>query len=100
MFIRNVPARCFQNVSKYFRYFHESCFLYTGEVNSNKLIIKFEQDKLIEYVANDFTCVQKFAEHAYQQQRLEKHDLDVIAANKDYRIVSKKVERAKGFRLS
>ncbi|HVU57926.1 MAG TPA: hypothetical protein VHD83_22850 [Puia sp.] len=52
-------------MSKYFPYFHESYFLYTGERNSNKLIMRFEKEKLMEYVANDFTHVQKFADHAY-----------------------------------
>lgn len=89
----------FKNVSKYFPYFHESYFLYTGERNSNQLIMRFEQDKLMEYVANDLNYVQKFAEQAYRQQRIDKHDLDIIAANKPYSIQSQKLGRSKGFRI-
>jgi predicted ABC-type ATPase len=90
----------FKNVPKYFLYFHESYFLYTGERNSNQLIMRFEKDKLMEYVANDLSYVQKFAEQAYRQQRLDKHDLDIIAANGHYKIDSQKLGRSKGFKMS
>ncbi|MBS1605555.1 MAG: hypothetical protein JST42_23020 [Bacteroidetes bacterium] len=89
----------FKNVSRYFPYFHESYFIYTGERNSNKLIMRFEKDKLMEYVANDFTYVRKFAEQAYRQQRLDKQDLDIIAANKPYKVATIKEEQSKSFRM-
>jgi hypothetical protein len=37
--------------------------------------MRFEKDKLMEYVSNDLTFVQKFAEQAYKLERLDKHDL-------------------------
>lgn len=62
--------------------------------------MRFEKDKLIEYASNDLTFVQKFAEQAYRLQRLDKHDLDIIAANKNYKTKSQEVSRSKGFRMS
>jgi hypothetical protein len=90
----------FKNVSKYFPYFNESYFLYTGEIGRNQLIMRFEKDKLIEYASNDLTFVQKFAEQAHRLQRLDKHDLDIIAANKNYKTRSHEISRSKGFRMS
>ena len=90
----------FKNVSKYFPYFNESYFLYTGEIGRNQLIMRFEKDKLMEYVSNDLTFVQKFAEQAYKLQRLDKHDLDIIAANKNYKTESPEILRSKGLRMS
>jgi predicted ABC-type ATPase len=89
----------FKNVSRYFPYFHESYFIYTGERDSNELIMRFEKDKLMEYVSNDLTYVQKFAEQAYRHQRLDKHDLDIIATNKLYKVASIKEEQSKSFRI-
>lgn len=74
----------FKNVTKYFLYFDESHFLYTGEKGLNQLIMRFEKDLLIEYKANNLTYIQKFAEHAFQQQRLYKKDFEIIVANCDY----------------
>lgn len=74
----------FKNVSKCYVYFDESYFVYTGEIGRNQLVMQFAKDKLIEYVPNDLTFVQKFAEQAFRLQRLDKHDLDIIAANKPY----------------
>ena len=90
----------FKNVSKYFPYFDESYFIYTGEVGRNQLIMRFEKDKLMEYVSNDLTFVQKFAEQAYKLQRLDKHGLEVIAANENYKTKAQEISRSKGFRMS
>jgi hypothetical protein len=62
--------------------------------------MRFEKDKLMEYVSNDLTFVQKFAEQACKLQRLERNDLDIIAANKNYRTGSHEIFRSKGFRMS
>ena len=61
--------------------------------------MRFEKDKLMEYVANDLTYVQKFAEQAYRHQRLDKHDLDIIATNKPYKVASIKEEQSKSFKI-
>jgi predicted ABC-type ATPase len=90
----------FRNVSKYFPYFNESYFLYTGEIGRNELIMRFEKDKLMEYVSNDLTFVQKFAEQAYKLERLDKHDLEIIAANKNHKTESHQISHSKGFRMS
>jgi predicted ABC-type ATPase len=74
----------FKNVAKYFLYFDESFFLYTGEKGRNQLIMTFQQQKLIEYKANDLTYIQKFAEHAHRLQRLDKPGFETITANLDY----------------
>jgi predicted ABC-type ATPase len=76
----------FKNVAKYFPYFDRSFFIYTGKKDRNHLIMNFRRDILIEYKCNDFVFVQKFAEHAYQLQRLNKTDFEVIVANRDYKI--------------
>jgi predicted ABC-type ATPase len=73
----------FKNVSKYFPYFDESFFVYTGEKEKNQLIVKFQQDVLVEYKSNDFVFIQKFAEYAHQLERLNRNDLEIIAANND-----------------
>lgn len=75
----------FKNVAKYFPYFDRSFFIYTGKKDKNELIMSFHRDALTEYRSNDFVFVQKFAEHAYQLQRLDKGDFDVIVANSDYK---------------
>lgn len=88
----------FKNVAKYFPYFDESHFLYTGEIGLNQLIMRFEKDRLIEYRANNLTYVQKFAEHAFQKQRLDKKDLEIIVANNHYLRDSQTVTSRKSFR--
>jgi predicted ABC-type ATPase len=88
----------FKNVSKYFPYFDETFFVYTGKKDQNQLVMQFQQASLVEYRLNDFTFVQKFAEYAYQTQRLEKEDFEIIAANKDYKRESVKGVSNKGFK--
>jgi predicted ABC-type ATPase len=78
-----------RNVSKYYAYFEESYFVYTGEVHRNQLIMRFEKEKLAEYKANDLAYVQKFAEMAYHNQLLDRLELEVIAANKDFAIMER-----------
>jgi predicted ABC-type ATPase len=75
----------FKNVSKYFTYFDESFFLYTGEKGRNDLIMKFQKDSLVEYKSNEFQFVQKFGEYSYNLQRLDQKDLEIIIANKDFK---------------
>ena len=71
----------FKNVGKYFPYFDETFFVYTGEKERNQLIIKFQQNVLVEYKANDFVFIQKFAEYSLQLDRLDKEDFARIARN-------------------
>jgi len=73
-----------KNVSKYYAYFDESFYIYTGETHQNQLMMCFEKDKLIEYKSNDLTYIQKFAEMAHRNQLLDQQDLEIIAANKDF----------------
>jgi predicted ABC-type ATPase len=87
----------FKNVSKYFPYFDESYFLYTGEKGQNHLIMKFQQDILIDYKSNDLVFVQKFAEYSHQLQRLNKKDFEILIANKDYKAEMVKNLPNKGF---
>jgi hypothetical protein len=47
--------------------------------------MNFDRDVIVEYQSNDFVFIQKFAEHAYQLQRLNKEDFDVIVANRHYK---------------
>lgn len=88
----------FKNVVKYYSYFDESNFIYTGEKGLNQLIMRFEKDRLIEYKANSLTYIQKFAEYASQQQRLDKSDFDIILANDDYLRDSQVASSRKSFR--
>lgn len=80
----------FKNVAICFPYFDESYFLYTGEKGLNQLVMRFGKDRLVEYNANNLTYIQKFAEHAFQNQRLDKMDFEIIVANSDYFKDSKK----------
>lgn len=88
----------FKNVSKYFPYFDESFFLYTGEKGKNDLIMKFQRDILTEYKGNDFNYIQKFAEYAFQLQRLDRKDLEIITANQDYKADSVKTVHNSGMK--
>jgi hypothetical protein len=46
--------------------------------------MRFEKEKLVEYISNDLAYVQKFAEMAYHSEVLDRHELEIIAANKDF----------------
>jgi hypothetical protein len=88
----------FKNVAICFPYFDESYFLYTGEKGLNQLVMRFEKDRLVEYNANNLTYIQKFAEHAFQKQGLDKKDFGIIVANSDYFKDSQKAPPRKSFR--
>jgi len=88
----------FKNVAKYFPYFDNSFFIYTGKKDRNKLIMNFHMDTIIQYKSNDFVFVQKFAEYAYQLQRLNKKEFEVILANKDYKVETPKDTFNRGFK--
>jgi predicted ABC-type ATPase len=87
-----------RNVSKYYAYFEESYFVYTGEVHRNQLIMRFEKEKLVEYKANDFAYVQKFAEMAYRNQLLDRREVQIIAANKDF-VMAERANQGKKFSI-
>jgi hypothetical protein len=87
----------FKNVAKYFPYFDEAFFVYTGVKDRNQLIMKFQQDNLVEFKTNDFPFVLKFAEYAYQLQRLDKNDFRIIVENKNYKADTIKNIPNKGF---
>jgi len=89
----------FMNVAKYYSYFHESNFAYTGEIGDQKLIMRFEKEKLVEYKANALTYVQKFAEQAYRNLRLDKQDLEVISNNVDYKSEAQQIRVGPRFKL-
>ncbi len=88
----------FKNVARYFPYFNETFFVYTGEKDRNQMIMKFQQDTLIEYKNNDLVFIQKFAEYSLQHERLNKKDFDTIAANKNYESESVKAISRKSFK--
>ena len=46
--------------------------------------MRFQEDVLIGYKANDLTFIQKFAEYSHQIQRLSRNDFNVIRENKDF----------------
>jgi hypothetical protein len=88
----------FKNVAICFPYFDESHFLYTGEKGLNQLVMRFENDRLVEYNENNLTYIQKFAEYAFQKQRLDKKDFEIIVANREYFKESQKTAPHKSFR--
>ncbi|HTI11615.1 MAG TPA: hypothetical protein VL832_23740 [Puia sp.] len=57
---------------------------FNNEGFKNQMIMKFEQDTLVEYKSNDFVFVQKFAEYSFYLERLTKKDFDTISTNKNY----------------
>jgi predicted ABC-type ATPase len=87
-----------RNVSRYYAYFEESYFVYTGEVHSNQLIMRFEKENLVEYKANDLAYVQKFAEMAYHNQVLDRRELEIIATNKDF-AMTERISQGKKFKI-
>ncbi|HEY6900566.1 MAG TPA: hypothetical protein VI233_07985 [Puia sp.] len=87
-----------RNVSKYYAYFEESYFVYTGEVHRNQLIMCFKKERLVEYKANDFAYVQRFAELAYHNQLLDRRELEIVAANKDFAL-AEGMEQGKKFKI-
>jgi predicted ABC-type ATPase len=87
-----------RNVSKYYAYFEESYFVYTGEVHRNQLIMRFEKERLVEYKANDLAYVQKFTEMACHNQVLDRQELEIIAANKDF-AMAERIGQGKKFKI-
>lgn len=88
----------FKNVAKFFPYFDETFFVYTGERDKNQLIMRFQQDMLIEYKANDLVFIQKFAEYSHQIERLSKKDFDMIRENRDFESSSDRAISPKVFK--
>jgi hypothetical protein len=86
------------NVSKYYAYFEESYFVYTGEIHRNQLVMHFNKERLVDYKANDLSYVQKFAEMAYHNQVLDRQGLDIIAANQDF-AMTERISQSKKFRI-
>jgi predicted ABC-type ATPase len=74
----------FKNVAKYFFYFDQSDFIYTGITGMNKQIMSFSKSKLVTYHQNELQYPQKFAQFSFHQQRLNDEGFEVIQANKDY----------------
>jgi len=87
-----------KNVSKYYAYFEESYFVYTGEIHRNQLIMRFKKERLVEYIANDLSYVQKFAEMAYHNRVLDRKELEIIAANKDF-AMAERISQGKKFKI-
>jgi predicted ABC-type ATPase len=73
-----------KNVAKYYFYFDSSFFVYTGIKDLNQHVMTFAKDQLVEYKPNDFDFVQRFAAYAHSIDRMNKKDLDIIAANTLY----------------
>jgi predicted ABC-type ATPase len=88
----------FKNVAKFFPYFDETFFVYTGVKDQNQLIMKFQQDVLIEYKSNEFVFIQKFAEYALKSDRLNKRDFEIIQANRDFESEFHEIVPRKRFR--
>jgi predicted ABC-type ATPase len=88
----------FKNVAKYFVYFDQSFFVYTGEKGRNRLIMTFRNGQLYSYESNDLTYVQKFAEHSQQLQRLASKDFEIVSSNLNYQAEAEKSIPDKGFR--
>ncbi len=88
----------FKNVGKYFPYFDETFFVYTGEKEKNQLMMKFQQDVLVEYKTNDFVFIQKFAEYSLQLGRLNKNDFEIIARNGNYYAEAISLTSSKSFK--
>ena len=87
----------FKNVARYFPYFDEAFFVYSGSKGRNQLIMKFQQGSIVGYKSNDFVFIQKFAAYSYQLQRLNKTDFEIIVENKDYKAKTVKNIPDKGF---
>jgi predicted ABC-type ATPase len=81
----------FKNVAKYFSYFDESFFVYTGEREKNQLVMGFQKDVLREYHSNDLVYIQKFAEYSLQIGRLRKSDFEILQANETFKSISDSV---------
>ena len=89
----------FINVAKYYRYFEESNFVYTGETGRQQLIMRFEKDRLIEYKANDLVYIQKIAYQAFKSLRMDRQDLDIISINLDFKSGSQQIKTTQRFKL-
>jgi len=74
----------FKNAASYFFYFDRSEFVYTGITGKNKLVMSFLKSELQEYKATYLQYPQKFADYAFQWQRLAEDAYHIIKANQDY----------------
>jgi predicted ABC-type ATPase len=90
-------AENFKNVSKYYFYFDQAFFVYTGMKDLNRHIMTFSKGKLVEYNSNELDFIQRFAGYAYSIDRMNKGDLDIIKAN--VRFLSDKLEHRHQHRM-
>lgn len=76
----------FKNIARYFFYFDEASFIYTGIKNQNTFVMRFNKSELIQYKATELNYPQKFAEYGFQFQRLNEDAYQIIKRNLDYGI--------------
>lgn len=70
-----------KNVAKYYFYFDEAVFIYTGQTRLNQHVMTFTEGRLVEYKPSDLDYIQRFAGYAHSIDRMESRDREIIAMN-------------------
>jgi predicted ABC-type ATPase len=74
----------FKNIAYYYFYFDKVEFIYTGVTDKNLPIMSFNKSQLKKYRATTLNYPQKFAEYAYNYDRLNEESYSIITKNLDY----------------
>ncbi len=77
----------FKNTARYYFYFDQAEFYYTGKTGS-ELIMRFQKSLLISYKSSDLQYPQKFADFAVHDGRLSPEIRQRIKANEDFGLES------------
>jgi predicted ABC-type ATPase len=90
----------FKNIAKYYFYFDWIDFIYTGNANQNIHLMTFNKMTLIRFTKNDSLFIKKFAEYAFQRERLKQEAYDIILRNDDYNLPSENTgKQSRNFEL-
>lgn len=89
----------FKNIARYYIYFDQADFVYTGKPGRNEHIMRFQKSVLAFYKASELQYPQKFADFAINDGRLNPDAYQRIKANLDYGLEAARIKQTVRRRL-